>query len=240
MPLYLDSGCGQAPDAAAPCRARSTHLDRPACATWCVFGAGIEHGHGRVVAALLRRRIRTHVVLDAAGAGDDVRRTVDRRGMEAPRRRRRITVETLDSCAASLTAREIDTLGTPPPIVPRCQRIPSFKAMMNEVVAYGSCCECGSCVLVCPHNVIDYVDGKPKQVAKSDGGLRLLRHQRGHRLRRLRPGLPASWIPRVRARRSPARGSPAVTRAPSASIAASSRRAARPRRSWSAARTAAS
>src|SRR5262249_50618708 len=44
---------------------------------------------------------------------------------------------------------------------------PSFKEMMNEVVAYGSCCECGSCVLVCPHNVIDYIDGKPKQVAKA-------------------------------------------------------------------------
>ncbi len=39
--------------------------------------------------------------------------------------------------------------------------------MMNEVVAYGSCCECGSCVLVCPHNIIDYVNGKPKQVAKA-------------------------------------------------------------------------
>jgi coenzyme F420 hydrogenase subunit beta len=44
---------------------------------------------------------------------------------------------------------------------------PSFKEMMNEVVAYGSCCECGTCVLVCPHNVIEYVDGKPKQVAKA-------------------------------------------------------------------------
>jgi coenzyme F420 hydrogenase subunit beta len=44
---------------------------------------------------------------------------------------------------------------------------PSFKEMMNEVVSYGSCCECGSCVLVCPHNVIDYVDSKPKQVAKA-------------------------------------------------------------------------
>ncbi|MGD9763244.1 MAG: Coenzyme F420 hydrogenase/dehydrogenase, beta subunit C-terminal domain [Candidatus Binatia bacterium] len=43
---------------------------------------------------------------------------------------------------------------------------PTFKEMMNEVVQYGSCCECGSCVLVCPHNVIDYIDGKPKQVAK--------------------------------------------------------------------------
>src|SRR5262245_44610271 len=43
----------------------------------------------------------------------------------------------------------------------------TFKQMMNEVVAYGSCCECGSCVLVCPHNVIEYVSGKPKQTAKA-------------------------------------------------------------------------
>jgi len=43
---------------------------------------------------------------------------------------------------------------------------PTLKTMMNEVVDYGSCCEC-SCVLVCPHNVIDYVDSKPKQVAKA-------------------------------------------------------------------------
>lgn len=42
----------------------------------------------------------------------------------------------------------------------------SFKDMMNDVVAAGSCCECGACVTVCPHNVIDYVDNKPKQVAK--------------------------------------------------------------------------
>jgi len=44
---------------------------------------------------------------------------------------------------------------------------PSFKEMMNEVVSYGSCCECGACVLVCPHNVIDYIAGKPKQTAKA-------------------------------------------------------------------------
>ncbi|MDX2170710.1 MAG: Coenzyme F420 hydrogenase/dehydrogenase, beta subunit C-terminal domain [Deltaproteobacteria bacterium] len=43
----------------------------------------------------------------------------------------------------------------------------TFRQMMNEVVQYGSCCECGSCVLVCPHNVIDYIAGKPKQVAKA-------------------------------------------------------------------------
>ncbi|MFP6663940.1 MAG: Coenzyme F420 hydrogenase/dehydrogenase, beta subunit C-terminal domain [Deltaproteobacteria bacterium] len=43
----------------------------------------------------------------------------------------------------------------------------TFKQMMNEVVDYGSCCECGACVLVCPHNVIDYIDAKPKQVAKA-------------------------------------------------------------------------
>ena len=38
--------------------------------------------------------------------------------------------------------------------------------MMNDVVDFGSCCECGSCVLVCPHNIIKYIDGKPKQIAK--------------------------------------------------------------------------
>ena len=43
---------------------------------------------------------------------------------------------------------------------------PTFKDMMNDVVAYGSCCECGTCVLVCPHNVIEYIDSKPKQTAK--------------------------------------------------------------------------
>lgn len=42
----------------------------------------------------------------------------------------------------------------------------SFKDMMNDVVDAGSCCECGSCVLVCPHNVIKYIDNKPKQTAK--------------------------------------------------------------------------
>ena len=39
--------------------------------------------------------------------------------------------------------------------------------MMNDVVDYGSCCECGACVVACPHNVIEYIDGKPKQTAKS-------------------------------------------------------------------------
>ena len=43
----------------------------------------------------------------------------------------------------------------------------TFKDMMNDVVAGGSCCECGSCVLVCPHNVIEYIDNKPRQTAKA-------------------------------------------------------------------------
>lgn len=43
----------------------------------------------------------------------------------------------------------------------------SFKDMMHDVVDAGSCCECGSCVLVCPHNVIEYIDNKPKQTAKA-------------------------------------------------------------------------
>lgn len=44
----------------------------------------------------------------------------------------------------------------------------SFKDMMNDVVAAGSCCECGSCVTVCPHNIIEYIDGKPRQTAKAN------------------------------------------------------------------------
>jgi len=43
----------------------------------------------------------------------------------------------------------------------------TFKDMMHDVVDAGSCCECGSCVLVCPHNVIKYIDNKPKQTAKA-------------------------------------------------------------------------
>ena len=42
----------------------------------------------------------------------------------------------------------------------------SFKDMMNDVVASGSCCECGSCVIACPHNVIEMIGNKPKQTAK--------------------------------------------------------------------------
>ena len=44
----------------------------------------------------------------------------------------------------------------------------SFKDMMNLVVDAGTCCACGACVLVCPHNVIEYVDDRPKQTAKLD------------------------------------------------------------------------
>ena len=51
--------------------------------------------------------------------------------------------------------------------LPRPLVLTLLAGMMNEVVSYGSCCECGSCVLVCPHNVIDSIDGKPKQVAKA-------------------------------------------------------------------------
>ncbi len=36
-----------------------------------VFGAGVEYGLDLAIAALLRRRVRTHVVLDAVGAADE-------------------------------------------------------------------------------------------------------------------------------------------------------------------------
>lgn len=69
--LYLDSGCARRPDAAAahgPIFAHVTAGIRDAV----VFGAGIEHGMARAVEALLARRIRTHVALDASGAANEV------------------------------------------------------------------------------------------------------------------------------------------------------------------------
>ena len=41
-----------------------------------------------------------------------------------------------------------------------------FKNLIQDVVNFGSCCECGACVLVCPYGVIEYVNGKPKQTAR--------------------------------------------------------------------------
>ena len=61
------SGCTAAPDDRSG-RAfdRATAGIRDAV----VFGAGIEYGIARAVDALLRRRIRTHVALDAAAVAD--------------------------------------------------------------------------------------------------------------------------------------------------------------------------
>lgn len=41
-----------------------------------------------------------------------------------------------------------------------------FKNLIQDVVNFGSCCECGACVLVCPYGVIEYRNGKPKQTAR--------------------------------------------------------------------------
>jgi hypothetical protein len=69
--IYVDSGCGMAPDE-TPERARAfTHLVS-GIRDAVVFGAGVEHGLDEVVDALLRRRVRVHVALDAVGAVDEV------------------------------------------------------------------------------------------------------------------------------------------------------------------------
>ena len=154
-----------------------------------VFGAGAEFAVDRAVAALLERRVRTHAVLDAIGTADEVRA----QSVVARWKRRGVDGVTVGTLARLLTRpRRKLTARDAPTYCPAMSGHPSFKTMMNEVVAFGSCCECGSCVLVCPHNVIDYVDGKPKQVAKATAAVRLLWDQRGHRLRRLRAGLSAT------------------------------------------------
>ncbi|MCC6848284.1 MAG: hypothetical protein IT294_07255 [Deltaproteobacteria bacterium] len=66
----VESGCGMAPDQGAHAGSflRMTSGIRDAV----VFGAGIEHGIAHVAAALLRRRIRTHLAIDASGTADEV------------------------------------------------------------------------------------------------------------------------------------------------------------------------
>lgn len=70
--IYVDSGCALRPDAG---RGRAHAFDRLVAGVRdaVVFGAGVEYGIDRVVAALLDRRIRTHVALDAVGSADDSR-----------------------------------------------------------------------------------------------------------------------------------------------------------------------
>jgi len=69
---YVATGCGAAPDADPVCRAVVEHL-LAGVRDAIVFGAGIEAGLDRTVEACLRRRVRTHVVLDAAAAADPAR-----------------------------------------------------------------------------------------------------------------------------------------------------------------------
>jgi nicotinamidase-related amidase len=67
--FYVGSGCAAAPDAMPAHRRVFEHLTA-GIRDAVVFGAGLEYGIDREVDALLRRRIRTHVVLDAAAAAD--------------------------------------------------------------------------------------------------------------------------------------------------------------------------
>jgi hypothetical protein len=67
--LDVASGCNATPDDAVD-TARVFDRMTAGIRDAVVFGAGVEHGMSRAVDALLRRRIRTHVALDAAGAGD--------------------------------------------------------------------------------------------------------------------------------------------------------------------------
>jgi hypothetical protein len=69
--VYVDSGCGADPDATPERKRAFTHLTS-GIRDAVVFGAGVEHGLDRAVDALLRRRVRVHVALDAAGAADEV------------------------------------------------------------------------------------------------------------------------------------------------------------------------
>lgn len=68
--IYVDSGCAQRPDVAGHAHVFDHLLSGVRDAV--IFGAGIEYGMARAVEALLSRRIRTHLALDASGAADEV------------------------------------------------------------------------------------------------------------------------------------------------------------------------
>jgi hypothetical protein len=70
--VYVTSGCGRAPDGDASWAAAFAHITA-GVRDAVVFGGGIEYALQEAVLALLRRRVRTHVVLDAAGTADAVR-----------------------------------------------------------------------------------------------------------------------------------------------------------------------
>ncbi len=63
-----------------------------------MFGAGVEYGLAQTVDALLRRRIRTHVVLDAIAAVDEA----DAQGVIAVWKRRGVDAVTVDVVARLL------------------------------------------------------------------------------------------------------------------------------------------
>jgi hypothetical protein len=69
--IYVDSGCGLDPDGTAE-RARALGHLVSGVRDAVVFGAGVEYGLAKAVDALLRRRIRVHVALDAVAAADEV------------------------------------------------------------------------------------------------------------------------------------------------------------------------
>jgi hypothetical protein len=66
---YVASGCTGPPDGDAASRAVVEHL-LAGVRDAVVFGAGVETALDRAVDACLHRRVRTHVVLDAAGVVD--------------------------------------------------------------------------------------------------------------------------------------------------------------------------
>ncbi len=98
---HLASGCASPIDDDPALRTAFEHLTA-GIRDAVVFGAGVEYGIAYAVDALLRRRVRTHVALDAAAAADDV----DAQGVIATWKRRGVdgaTVATIARLLARVT-----------------------------------------------------------------------------------------------------------------------------------------
>lgn len=96
--IYVASGCGESPDHAA--HAEGFRRLAGGVRDAVVLGAGLEYGIARVVDALLRRRIRTHLVIDAVGAASDSEAQV----LIAGWKRRGVDVVTVDVVARLLSS----------------------------------------------------------------------------------------------------------------------------------------
>ena len=96
--IYAESGCGESPD--HPAHSERFRRLVGGVRDAVVLGAGLEYGVAQVIDALLRRRIRTHLVIDAVGAASESEAQL----LIAGWKRRGVDIVTVDVVARLLSS----------------------------------------------------------------------------------------------------------------------------------------